>query len=205
MLTALGLILRLVAHKFVVGIAFALKHWRVTLPIVLCVLVALAVKHHFTVVKERDQAVAAYATHIDNDDRDRAIRRKENQLKEEAYAQETEKRKSEHAATILKLKEFYNASLKNKDAAIADANSMRDSLRRKLEAANAAATRLPEGTNRPIRLTGVRQDCDAAGSGQADAEYINTLEYACAITTADYNTLYDRCKAVNKIFGVQQP
>ena len=204
MLTALGLLLRLALHKLAAGIAFALKHWRITLPVVLIAVLAFAVKHHFAVVKERDQAVADYAAHLENDERDRALRRKENQLKEEAYAQETEKRKSDHAATILKLKEFYNASLKNKDAAIADAVTLRDSLRRKLNEAYSSA-RLSEGTDRPLGLTEIRKDCDAAGSGQADSDYINTLEYACAITTADYNTLHDRCEVINKIFGAAQP
>lgn len=203
MLTALGLLLRLALHKLAAGIALAIKHWQFTLGVLAILAVGFAGFKYRAVSNERDFAVATLERYVDQARKDQEARQRENKIREELFAREQEETKAEHTATIEKLKESYNALLKNKDATIADAAALRDSLRRKLNEAYASA-RLPEGTDRPIRLAEIGQNCNTAGSGQTDADYINALEYACAITTADYNTLYDRCEAVNKIFGVPQ-
>lgn len=204
MMTIALMFIKSLFSKAIALIQWAIENWKITLPIIAAIAVILFYKHHINVVKERDQARSDYAVHLEQDNRDREIRRKANQAKEEKFSGEVTKLKNNHAAIILHLKGSYNETIKHKDAAIADAVTLRDSLRRKLEESNAGA-RLPEGANRPIRLTEIWQDSNTAGSGQADADYINTLEYACAITTADYNTLYDRCEAVNRVFGDQQP
>lgn len=200
MMTIALMFIKSLFSKAIALIQWAIENWKITLPIIAAIAVILFYKHHLNVVNERDQARSDYAAHLEQDNRDREIRKKANQEKEEKLAKELIATKNNHAAIILQLKGSYNEKLKHKDAAIANANTMRDILRRKLEEANAAA-RLSEGADRPVRLAEIRKDSNTAGAGQTDTDYINTLEYACALTTADYNTLYDRCEAVNRIFA----
>lgn len=200
MMTAFFLLIKSLLGRVVSIIQWAIENWKITLPIIAVILLIFAYKHHVTVVEERDFAVTTLDKYVEEKRKAMEKRQEENSKKEKQYEAELTETKLAHAAIILQLKENYNATIKHKDTVIASANAMRDSLRRKLEEYNAAA-RLSEGANRSVRLAEIGKDGNAAGSGQADADYINTLEYACALTTADYNTLYDRCEAVNRIFS----
>jgi len=72
-------------------------------------------------------------------------------------------------------------------------------LRNEVEAIT--AVRLSGGFNRPIGPAESGGNCDATDSGYGLEAYTSTIELACAKTTIDYNTLYQRCAAVNRIFG----
>ena len=200
MMTIALMFIKSLFSKAIALIQWALENWKITLGIAAILAIGVFGIKYRTISNERDYAIAKLESYVETARIAQEARQKENQVKESRLIKEINNAKAEHAAIILQLKGSYNEKLKHKDAAIANANTMRDSLRRKLEEANAAA-RLSEGTDRPIRLAEIRQDSNAAGTGQTDADYINTLEYACALTTADYNTLYDRCEAVNRIFA----
>ncbi len=164
-----------------------ITHWR----IVLVVLMLLVIWHYKSAYENEKQDFAEYIGLVKEESR---LRAELNKQKEDSYAKQTIILKNQHASIIEHLKGQYNATLKNKDAAISNSNALRDSLRRKL--AN-AAERLPEHSGGSIRLAEIGADSNTADTGQA--EYIHELEYACAMTTAEYNTLYDRCDAANKL------
>lgn len=203
MITGLGLIMRFLFDKAVSAIAWAVENWRISLPVIGILLCVLAFNHYSNVVDERDYLAKMLDDYVTNAKEAGEKRKKENAEKERLHQEETEKSKSVHQEHINKIARAYYETIKQKDADISNGNALRASLRAKLEAFT--ATRLPESASGFVRITGVREDGNAANSEQTDAEYIHTLEYACAITTADYNTLYDRCKAVNTIYGAAQP
>jgi len=172
-------------------VEFLIKNWRVVLPVVIVGLVVWTILHYKNAYEAEKKAFGNYITEVKAEKEKRTI---ENKVKEEFHAKQTLILKNQHASIIEHLKGQYNATLKNKDTAITNSNAMRDSLRRKL----ADATKgLPEHSGGSIRLAEVGADSNATNTGQN--EYIQELEYACAMTTAEYNTLYDRCDAANKV------
>ena len=108
--------------------------------------------------------------------------------------------KKQYASELELLRSSYNAKLKDHGHAVLSAIAMRDKLRQELEAYTAAA-RLSDNSGGLIRLAEIGADGNTVNTRQADTEYIFRLEHACAITTADYNSLYDRCAALNDVYG----
>lgn len=170
---------------------FLAEHWRVVLPLVLVALIVLTILHYKNAYEQEKKDFSDYIALVKEESR---LRDELNKRVGIEHAKQTLILKNQHASIIEYLRGQYNASLKNKDSTINSGNAMRDSLRRQL----ADATKgLPEHSGGSIRLAEVGADSNAADTGQA--EYTKTLEYACAITTADYNTLYDRCDSANKV------
>ena len=114
MLTAFGLVLRLALHKLAAGIALAIKHWQFTLGVLAILALGFAGIKYRAVSNERDFAVATLERYVDQARKDQEARQRENKNREELFAREQEETKAEHTATIEKLKETYNALLKNK-------------------------------------------------------------------------------------------
>lgn len=167
------------------------EHWRIVLPIIAFVLIVFTISHYKNAYEREKKAFTEYIALVKEESR---LRAEVNKQKEDSYAKQTIILKNQHASIIEHLKGQYNATLKNKDTAITNSNAMRDSLRRKL----ADATKgLPEHSGGSIRLAEIGADGNTTDTGQA--EYIHELEYACAMTTAEYNTLYDRCDAANRV------
>ena len=194
---SVGLILKAFFSGVLRVIEFAITHWRIVLP---AILIAVLLWHYFGIRTERDKAISAlaeYKAEVLEAMRQRTI---ENMVIEQATALIMEQEKAKHAVQIEKLRRSYNALNTDKTAADITANTLRVELRRELEKANAAFG-LSGGEGRSIGLAKIGGDSNAAYPGYDVERYIGTLEHACAVTTSDYNTLYDRCEAVNRIYG----
>lgn len=200
MMTVLGLIFKSVLGKFVDGIKWAVENWKITLPIAGVVCLMLFYNHYLNVKADRDAIAYSYKVHLAQDKEAAEARKAENARKEQAYQSQVSVIKKRHAGELELLRSSYNAKLKDQTHAVRSAHAMRDKLRQELEAYTAAA-RLSGDSGGLVRLAEIGPDGNTVNSGQTDTEYIFRLEHACAITTADYNTLYDRCAAVNLIYG----
>lgn len=196
---SVGLILKAFFSGVLRVIEFAITHWRIVLP---AILIAVLLWHYFGIRTERDNAISAlaeYKAEVLEAKRQRTI---DNMAIEQATALIMEQEKAKHAVQIEKLRRSYNALKTDKTAADITANTLRVELRRELEKANAAFG-LSGGEGRSIGLAKIGGDSNAAYPGHDVERYIDTLEHACAVTTSDYNTLYDRCEAVNRIYGMK--
>lgn len=200
MMTVLGLIFKSVLGKFVAGIKWAVENWKITLPIAGVVCLVLFYNHYLNVKADRDAIAYSYKVHLAQDKEAAEARKAENARKEQAYQSQVSGIKKQYASELELLRSSYNAKLKDHGHAVLSAIAMRDKLRQELEAYTAAA-RLSESSGGLIRLAEIGADGNTVNTRQTDTEYIFRLEHACAITTADYNSLYDRCAAVNDVYG----
>ena len=199
MMTAAGIILKVIFSRLAQFAAFAIERWRVFLPLVM---VALALWHYMGLRGERDDAVQAlinYRAEVADAQRQRRV---QNVAIEQQLQLVTQIEQQKHAAETETIRRSYNALKHDKADAVATAGDLRRRLRAILETTH-AATGMPGGGRGPIRLTESGGNCDAAGAGHGPEKYLETLEHACAITTSDYNTLWTRCDAVNRIYGKQ--
>lgn len=195
MITALGLLFKLAVNKLAKALAFMLEHWKIFLPLAV-VLFGLWKINSLT--NERDAAIEKHRAYLTKVNEERLLREKENIERENRMLVLMEAAKAEHAAKLDELRRNYNALQKDKESAVADARSLRERLRQQLtEASNG----LPGSEYRLVRPAEGGGDCNATDSGQGVERYLNNLEYAAAITTLDYNTLWTRCNAVNTEFG----
>lgn len=193
-------LLKLLFGKALAFIKFAIENWRITLPILGVVCVLLFYYHYLNVKADRDAIAYSYKVHLAQDKEAAEVRKAENARKEQAYQSQVSGIKKRHASELELLRSSYNAKLKDQTHAVRSAHAMRDRLRQELETYTAAA-RLSGDSSGLIRFTEIRPDGNSTDFGQADTEYIFRLEHACAITTADYNSLYDRCAALNDVYG----
>lgn len=182
--------------KAVALFEFVIKHWRVFLPLAIVLLGLWKIN---SLANERDAArseLAAYEEQVRVATEQRKI---DNAKKETEFQTIMRVEVDYHRAELDKLRGLYNAA-KDKSTALTHTNAdLRSQLRNEVEAL--AAIRLSGGFNRPFGFAEGGGDCNATDSGYGIEAYTNTLELACATTTSDYNTLYQRCAAVNRIFG----
>lgn len=197
-------LLKLVFGKALVFIKFAIENWRITLPILGVVCMVLFYNHYLNVKADRDAIAYSYKVHLAQDKEAAEARKAENARKEQAYQSQVSGIKKQHSGELELLRSSYNAKFKDQTHAVRSAHAMRDKLRQELEAYTAAA-RLSKDSGGLIRLAQIGADGNPIDTGQTDAEYIFRLEHACAITTADYNSLYDRCAAINDVYAVRSP
>lgn len=195
MITAIGLLFKLAVNKLAKALAFVLEHWKVFLPLAVALFGLWKIN---SLTNERDAAIEEHLAYLSKVKEDRLLREKENIERENRMLVLMGAAKAEHAADLDELRRNYNALQKDKESAVADARSLRERLRQQL---NEAANGLPGSEDRLVRPPESGGDCDATDSGQSVERYLNNLEYAAAITTLDYNTLWTRCNAVNTEFG----
>lgn len=175
---------------------FVIKHWKVFLPLAIVLLGLWKIN---SLANERDAAINELAVYEDQVRKATDERELENTKKETEFQTIMRMEIDYHQAELNKLRGLFNAE-KTKSTALARTNDdLRNKLRNEIEAL--AALRLSGGFNRPIGPTEGGGNSDTADSGYGLEAYTSTLELACATTTSDYNTLYQRCAAVNRIFG----
>lgn len=176
---------------------FVLKHWKVFLPLAIVLLGLWKIN---SLANERDAArdeLTAYEEQVRVATEERKL---ENAKKETEYKTVVQIERDKHQAELDKLRGLYNA-VKDKSTTLARTNvDLRNRLSRQLEEA-ITSNGLSGGFNRPFGLAESGGNSNTTGTGYGLEAYTNTLELACATTTSDYNTLYQRCAAVNKIFG----
>ena len=196
MITAIGIVFKLMMNKLARLLAFAIEHWKVVVP---AIIVVLALLHYRGVVNERDSALNELASYVEQVRVATEERKIENARKEAELAAFMQAQVKAHEAELDKLRGLYNATKDKSDALAASNDDLRKRLRDQLEAET--SIRLSGGFNRPVGYAESGGNCDPADSGYGLEAYTNTLELACATTTSDYNTLYERCEAVNRIHG----
>lgn len=193
MLTAIGLIFRVLVSGLEKALAFVIEHWRVFLP---AAMVCLALWYVNGLRSERDDALASlanYQAQVEDAQRQRRIL---NMVIEHRLALELAKVDAMHEAQRTTLMENYNAQLDDKSKRITDIADFNGRLRQQLEAFTAA--RMSEDRSGSLRSAESGGDCHAADSGYDVTAYLDTLEYAAADTTLNYNTLWLRCDALNR-------
>lgn len=103
-----------------------------------------------------------------------------------------------HSAIIEGITNDYETKLNLKDRDIATVrNDVRNSLLRQI-AVNSSAT--PKDTTNTKEPTEVGSNSNATVA----QEVYDNLEFACAITTADYNALYDYSEGVCNTYGCEE-
>lgn len=193
MLTAAGIILKLIFSRLARFAAFVIEHWRVFLP---AAMVCLALWYVNGLRSERDDALtdlANYQAQVEDAKRQRRIL---NMVIEHRLELELAKVDAVHEAQMKTLMENYNAQLDDKSKRITDIADFNGRLRQQLEAFTAA--RMSEDRSGSLRSAESGGDCHAADPGYDVTSYLDTLEYAAADTTLNYNTLWLRCDALNR-------
>ncbi len=199
MLTAAGIIFKLIFSRLARFAAFVIEHWRVFLPVAM---VCLGLWYVNGLRSERDDALtklADYQAQVEDAQRQRRIL---NMVVEHRLELELAKVDAMHEAQMKTLMENYNAQLDDKSKRITDIADFNGRLREQLEAFTAA--RMSEDRSGSLRSAESGGDCHAADPGYDVAAYLDTLEYAAADTTLNYNTLWLRCDALNRAAASEQ-
>ena len=199
--TAAKLLLGGLWQKFVTLLAFMLKPRQVFLPLLIPVAICLGV---YVLWGRYDDLHTEYYAHLASDHAAKVERDAENRAKDASMKYIIEQTSKLHAVQLDILKGQYYALDKQKRGADRTVADLRRQLQWDLaEAANARLPSIPGGYLRPPESW---PDGNSADLGQTftDADYIDKLELGCAITTSDYNTLYERVEAANNIYGNKQ-
>jgi hypothetical protein len=199
MFTTIGLKLFLggLLNKIMAAVGFCIEHWKIVVPVAIA---AFVLWQWYSAEQDLQQVTHEYAEHLAADETASKVRDAENAAKDLRMKETVSELRIEHGKELTILEGNLNeaeTSKRHADRAHAD---LRSRLREQLEAANAAPG-LPGLPDRPDGTAGSGGDSNATDPGQATERYIDTLETACAVTTADYNSLYQRCETANKIYG----
>jgi hypothetical protein len=180
--------------KLARGIAdFFSANWRWLLPLIGALLLAWYINH---LQAQRDEARAELAS-LQQDIQDAHKARKAEIARkdvENTIAQGT--LKANHLAQLEQLRRHYDARTQNDQAAAGRTlDQWRERVRLELAARYAGG-----GGEVPATACGIaesRQDGNAIATGS----YVDTLETACAITTSDYNALWESWDRACKVYG----
>lgn len=173
---------------------FIQANWRVVLPVVM---VALAYWYMSSLQSQRDEALYALERYKLESSIAQQKRGVENAEKERLVTAALEKLRDRHADEINQIKEQYDAT-RNNDKATADRTIAQWRERVRLEVAR-YADGLPNDASPTEGTAGSGGDCNAAPIRQA----YETLEHACAITTADYNSLWRKWDTACQVYGCE--
>ncbi|CAG0967251.1 hypothetical protein MTYP_01061 [Methylophilaceae bacterium] len=187
---AIKILLSVIFSRLGKMLAFAFEHWRVFLPMAM---VCLAIWYVHSLRSERDDALASLADYQAQVEDAKRQRRILNMVIERRLELELARVDAVHEAQMTTLMENYNAQLDDKSKRITDIADFNGRLRQQLEAFTAA--RMSEDRSGSLRSAESGGDCHATDSGYDVAAYLDTLEYAAADTTLNYNTLWQRCDA----------
>jgi hypothetical protein len=173
-------------------VVLAVKHWRITVPILIVVLTFCYIQSLINARDEARQALIDYRAEVVEAQikRDRENREKEDKAKARR-AEQAELHQAQINAIWRKAHEYKIA----KDADTRTIADLRKRLRDNI--ANAPA-RLPGVSEAASRLAEGRGECDATAAGSS---YQQSLELGCAITTSDYNRCMSEWQTACDIYG----
>lgn len=183
--------------KIAAVLGFCIDHWKIVVPVAIA---AFVLWQWYSAEQDLKKVTREYELHLAADETAGKVREAENAAKDLRMKESVSEIRIESAKQLATLEKNYDALQTQKTATDRDAADLRDELRGKLEAAN-ATPRLPSLSDRPQWPAEGGGDGDPADPGQDAQAYTQTLETACAVTTLDYNDLYQRCKTANKIYG----
>lgn len=192
MITALGIIFKLAIGKAIVVVKFVIEHWRIVLPAIVIIVVAW---HYLGLRAERDTAIKELNEYVTQAELEKAVRAAENAEKVRIHQNILESSRKSHGEQIAQLEAQYHALKNTSSRTIAD---LRAELRDTIKATS--SSRL-SGISEPIGTPPESgRNCDAAVTGQ---EYLEALEIGCAITTADFNALWNDWNDACQVYGCQ--
>jgi hypothetical protein len=175
-----GLVSKLLSALLSIA-AFIIEHWRIFLPLAIVVAGLWRIN---VVTAQRDDARAQYANHIAADKSAAELRRQENTAKYMKASAQQAISNYQHQSEVNILKGKYEERVRaNSVASATSINDWRERVR--LEVARNATYGMPGDSSDSSGSAEGKRDGDTAITRQA---YEN-LELACAITTADYNSL----------------
>lgn len=186
----LGLILGRIAR----GIAdFFADNWRWLLPVIGGLLLAWYIHH---LQAQRDDARAQLASLQHGIEAAHKARRADIERKDVENTISQGTLKANHLAELEHLRRYYDARNQN-DQAAADRtiDQWRERVRLELAARYAGG-----GGEVPATACGIAESRED-GNAIATGSYVDTLETACAITTSDYNTLWESWDKACKVYG----
>lgn len=192
-MTILLALLSSVFKKILAVLTWCIDHWKIMLP---ALIVAVTIWQFHRVITERDAIKSEYAEHIKADNQAAADRKIENEKKKlRADAGQLEI-KAKHDLEIQKLKGIDDAKYKDQQSRNNDTVAMfRERLR--IELAKQTTLGLSDIYGTAEEPTQSGGNCDTAAFRKA----YDTLEIACAVTTSDYNSLYESWEKACQIYG----
>lgn len=194
------LVLKSAFTKIASGVAFAIERWRIFLPILI---VGLTLWYVHALRSDRDAAVSELRDYKLEIDRLAAEREADNLAKEKEAKAKLSTVLVLHAAELETIRRQANERLKDEQKKSADADRAIADLRSRLrDAVKAGSARVPLVPRPAETATGSGGDCDPASIGPDSAgTYIDALEAACAITTSDYNALWNSWQEACRVYG----
>lgn len=190
MITALGIIFKLVIGKAIGMVKFAIEHWRIVLP---AIVIIVAAWHYLGLRAERDAAIKELNEYVTQATLEKAARQAEIAEKVRIHQNILESSRKSHAEQIAQLEAQYHALKNTSSRTIAD---LRAELRDTIKATS--SSRLSDISETIGTPPESGRNGDAAVTGQ---EYIEALEIGCAITTADYNALWNDWNEACQVYG----
>jgi hypothetical protein len=172
--------------------AFIAANWRWLAPLLGVLLLIWYINH---LQAQRDDAVAQLAG-LQQEIKDAAETRKaeiERKDLENTISQGT--LKANHRAELETLRRYYDARNGNDKA---DAGRTIDQWR---ERVRLEVARYANGGSEVSTATAGSSESRGDGNANPTGKYVDTLETACAITTSDYNVLWESWDAACKVYG----
>jgi hypothetical protein len=193
---AVGLFIRALLSRLLDGFlkiaAFVFEHWRIFLPVAI---VALGLWRINALTMQRDDARQIHARHLQADQDAQEKRRVDNTIKYLKAEADQAKLMAEHQSTVATLRIQYETLQGHKAVADRSLGNFRERVRLDTERiATIGLSGILEAAGGSAEGEG---NCDAAAIGKA----YDTLEIACAMTTADYNALWQAWESACNVYG----
>lgn len=191
----LSILLKSATSKLLTGLTYMVDHWRVFLPLlILC----LMLWQYNRVTSQRDAAVtelAEYKAQIVQ----LANQRKAENIQKAIDANVRMRSVVEnHAEEMETIRRIANDRLRaEKNYADRTINDLRNRLRNTI----ASGIGMPEIPSTTSRIAAGGTDSDTTVTGQE--EYLESLEIGCAITTADFNALWNAWRQACDVYGCE--
>src|SRR5690606_41516689 len=127
MITALGIIFKLVIGKAIGVVKSAIEHWRIVLP---AMIIIVAAWHYLGLRAERDTAIKELAEYVHQAELEKAAREAEIAEKARIHQNILESSRKSHAEQIAKLEASYHALKNTSSRTIADLRAeLRDTIK----------------------------------------------------------------------------
>ena len=177
------------------GLAWCIEHWKITLP---ALIVAVTIWQFHRVITERDAAITELGNYKAAVKTAQDQRKIENQIKKNNAASQLLSINIHHQNEIEQIKRNSDEKLHLQDANHTD-DIQRWRERLRIELAKDAANGLPGIQQAAEGSAESGGNCDTAAFRKA----YDTLEIACAVTTSDYNSLYESWSKACEIYGCE--
>ncbi len=193
MLTAAGIILKLIFSRLARFAAFVIEHWRVFLPVAM---VCLALWYVNGLRSERDDALTELADYKAEVIQQQQARAADNARKQQQADQHLADIMATHAEQLNQIRRQADALNITNTRNARTIDDLRNRLRDAIQ--SGAADGLPGFPETAGDSAESRRDRDTTA---ARPTYIEALELGCEVTSADYNALWSAWDSACKVYG----